>query len=91
MILCNLLPSEATQPELVSNDLWEQRVRLLREQERDDKVLLPAHVVPLKYRVTIRPDLDTFTFNGTETVEVDSQLASAGAHAARAEHNFLRC
>lgn len=62
--------SGAAQPELVSNDLWEQRVRLLRERERDDKVLLPAHVVPLKYHVTIRPDLDTFTFNGTETVEV---------------------
>lgn len=75
----------------MSNDLWEQRVRLLRERERDDKVLLPAHVVPLKYHVTIRPDLDTFTFNGTETVEVNSQLASAGAHTTRAKHNLLRC
>jgi hypothetical protein len=54
----------------VSNDQWDLQVRLQRERERDDKVLLPAHVVPIKYHLTIRPNLNTFTFNGTETVEV---------------------
>jgi hypothetical protein len=55
---------------LVSNDLWEQRIRLQKERERDDKVLLPTNVRPLKYHITLQPDLDTFTFNGTETIEV---------------------
>lgn len=49
---------------------WASRVRMQKEREKDDKVLLPAHVLPLKYHITLQPDMDRFVFNGTESIEV---------------------
>ena len=32
---------------------------------------LPTNVCPIRYRITLTPDLDTFTFTGEEWVEID--------------------
>ena len=34
-------------------------------------VLVPANVQPSKYRITLEPDFDTFTFAGSETIQVE--------------------
>ena len=36
-----------------------------------DAVILPAGVRPVSYRMTLEPDLETFTFQGEETVEIE--------------------
>ena len=36
-----------------------------------DAVVLPANVKPRKYRLTLHPDLQTFTFQGEQTVDVE--------------------
>lgn len=36
-----------------------------------DAVVLPANVKPNKYRLTLQPDLNTFTFKGEQTVDVE--------------------
>ncbi len=36
-----------------------------------DFSLLPQHVRPLKYRLTLTPDLERFTFRGEETVDIE--------------------
>ncbi|MEK7586123.1 MAG: M1 family metallopeptidase [Patescibacteria group bacterium] len=33
-------------------------------------VRLPSHISPIKYNLTIKPDLEAFTFSGHETIEV---------------------
>ena len=36
-----------------------------------DAVVLPRNVVPRRYRLTLEPDLDSFTFTGRQTVDVE--------------------
>ncbi len=36
-----------------------------------DAVVLPANVKPGKYRLTLQPDLETFTFKGEQTVDIE--------------------
>ena len=36
-----------------------------------DAVVLPASVKPKKYRLTLQPDLNTFTFKGEQTVDIE--------------------
>ena len=36
-----------------------------------DAVVLPASVKPNKYRLTLQPDLNTFTFKGEQTVDIE--------------------
>ena len=36
-----------------------------------DAVVLPANVKPNKYRLTLQPDLNTFTFKGEQTVDIE--------------------
>lgn len=36
-----------------------------------DRVLLPAKVVPRHYDLTLDPDLDKFTFDGTVIIDLD--------------------
>ncbi len=36
-----------------------------------DAVVLPANVKPRRYRMTLQPDLETFTFKGQQTVDID--------------------
>ena len=36
-----------------------------------DAVVLPSNVKPMKYRLTLQPDLDTFTFKGAQTVDIE--------------------
>ena len=36
-----------------------------------DAVVLPANVKPSKYRMTLQPDLGTFTFKGEQTVDIE--------------------
>jgi puromycin-sensitive aminopeptidase len=36
-----------------------------------DAVVLPANIKPNKYRLTLQPDLNTFTFKGEQTVDVE--------------------
>ena len=36
------------------------------------QVLLPADVRPERYRITLEPDLERFTFHGSESVDVSS-------------------
>ena len=36
-----------------------------------DAVVLPSNVKPVKYRLTLQPDLDTFTFKGEQTVDIE--------------------
>ena len=42
-----------------------------------DAVVLPANVKPNKYRMTLRPDLETFTFEGEQTVDIDIVVPTA--------------
>ena len=37
----------------------------------DDAVTLPQNVRPRKYHLRLQPDLDTFTFSGDQTVDID--------------------
>jgi puromycin-sensitive aminopeptidase len=34
-------------------------------------VLLPAHIIPTHYSIFLRPDLDNFTFDGSETINLE--------------------
>ena len=36
-----------------------------------DRVILPQHSHPLKYEITLAPDLESFTFAGNETIDVE--------------------
>ncbi len=45
----------------------------MAEQER---VLLPDDVCPERYDITLRPDLERFTFGGSETVTIDVRSAT---------------
>ena len=36
-----------------------------------DAVVLPRNVLPRRYRLTLEPDLDSFTFTGRQTVDVE--------------------
>ena len=36
-----------------------------------DAVVLPSNVKPSKYRMTLQPDLDSFTFKGEQTVDIE--------------------
>ena len=36
-----------------------------------DRVILPQHSHPLKYEITLAPDLESFTFTGSETIDVE--------------------
>ena len=42
-----------------------------------DAVVLPAHVKPSKYRMTLQPDLGTFTFTGEQTIDIDINVPTA--------------
>ncbi len=42
-----------------------------------DAVVLPANVKPNKYRMTLQPDLQTFTFSGEQTVDIDIVVPTA--------------
>ena len=42
-----------------------------------DAVVLPANVKPSKYCMTLRPDLETFTFVGEQTVDIDIAVPTA--------------
>ena len=50
-------------------------------------VRLPAHVRPIRYKITIEPDLDNFTFAGTEEISIKSSKAadSVTLHSAELE------
>ena len=37
----------------------------------DDAVVLPSNVKPSKYRLTLQPDLESFTFKGDQTVDIE--------------------
>ena len=36
-----------------------------------DRVILPQHSHPLKYEITLSPDLERFTFAGNEAIDVE--------------------
>ena len=36
-----------------------------------DRVILPQHSHPLKYEITLAPDLESFAFTGNETIDVE--------------------
>ena len=42
-----------------------------------DAVVLPANVKPNKYRMTLQPDLGTFTFTGEQTIDIDIVVPTA--------------
>ena len=42
-----------------------------------DAVVLPANVKPSKYRMTLQPDLDTFTFKGEQTIDIEIVVPTA--------------
>ncbi len=37
----------------------------------EERVVLPDHVRPLKYQLTLAPDLELFTFSGEETIDLE--------------------
>ena len=37
----------------------------------EERVILPGHVRPLKYQLTLAPDLERFTFSGEETIDLE--------------------
>ena len=42
-----------------------------------EAVVLPANVKPTKYRMTLQPDLGTFTFKGEQTVDIEIVVPTA--------------
>lgn len=40
---------------------------------RPDRDVLPSNVVPIKYDLTITPNMDTFTFDGHVLIEYNSR------------------
>ena len=42
-----------------------------------DAIVLPANVKPSKYRMTLQPDIGTFTFTGEQTIDVDILVPTA--------------
>ena len=42
-----------------------------RQMSRSDAVILPGNVRPVRYRLTLEPDLAEFTFRGEETVDIE--------------------
>ena len=56
----------------------------MAEQER---VLLPADVYPTRYDITLKPDLERFTFDGSETIDIEVKSATRRVvlHAAELE------
>ena len=42
-----------------------------------EAIVLPANVKPRKYRMTLQPDLETFTFKGEQTVDIDIVVPTA--------------
>ena len=42
-----------------------------------DAVVLPANVKPTKYRMTLQPDLGSFTFTGEQTIDIDIVVPTA--------------
>ena len=42
-----------------------------------DAVVLPSNVKPSKYRMTLQPDLEAFTFKGEQTVDIDIVIPTA--------------
>ena len=39
--------------------------------KKSHSVLLPAHIIPTHYSIFLRPDLDNFTFDGSETINLE--------------------
>jgi len=39
-------------------------------------VRLPAHIVPMRYDITLKPDLEAFTFEGKETIHLSLKKAA---------------
>ena len=56
-----------------------------------DAVVLPANVIPVKYRMTLQPDLETFTFRGEQTVDIDIQTPHRTNCAERCGTGNQRC
>ena len=48
-----------------------------------EAVVLPTSVLPRKYRITLKPDLTNFTFDGSESVDVSVVEATSGDCAER--------
>ena len=44
---------------------------------KKSNVRLVAHIIPLHYEITLRPDLEAHTFTGNETVTIDVQKATS--------------
>ena len=42
-----------------------------------EAVILPSNVKPSKYRMTLHPDLETFTFQGEQTVDIEIVVPTA--------------
>ena len=42
-----------------------------------EAVVLPANVKPSKYRLTLQPDLSTYTFRGEQTIDIDIVVPTA--------------
>ena len=38
---------------------------------KSNAMMLPANITPIKYQLTLEPNLDRFNFQGTETVEIE--------------------
>lgn len=50
---------------------------------------LPVHVRPIRYAITIEPDLDEFTFTGNETIDIESDRAASSITLHSAEIEIL--
>ncbi|KAL0482094.1 puromycin-sensitive aminopeptidase [Acrasis kona] len=64
--------NEATQPRApVINKISQPETELKKQTKMSvDRVILPTNVKPIKYHLTLEPDLDNFTFRGEERVEL---------------------
>ena len=40
------------------------------QKNKKQSVRLPAHVKPLRYKISLKPDLEAFTFEGEETISL---------------------
>ncbi len=40
------------------------------QTKKQDNVRLPKHVFPQHYKLSIRPDMEAFTFSGEETISL---------------------
>lgn len=63
------------------------QARMFMKKSEKKKVRLPSHIRPIRYKITIKPDLDAFVFEGKEdiSISIGKSTRSITLHSAELE------